>query len=64
MKLHATLIGGGGGRGIKMIKALVAKFHPLDNGSIQSIMTSLQNLQLPDSNDLSKYRDKLENLNM
>jgi hypothetical protein len=51
-------------RGIKMIKALVAKFHPLDNGSIQSIMTSLQNLQLPDSNDLSKYRDKLENLNM
>jgi len=27
-------------------------------------MSSLQNLQLPDSDDLSKYRDKLENLNM
>jgi hypothetical protein len=52
------------GRGIEMIKVLVAKFHPLDNGSIQSIMSSLHNLQLPDSDDLSKYKDKLENFNM
>jgi len=53
-----------GGHGIKMIKALVDKYHPLDNGKIQSIMASMQNLQLPDSKDLSKYRDKLENLNL
>jgi hypothetical protein len=31
---------------------------------LQSIMTSLQNLQLPDSNNLSKYKHKMENLNM
>jgi len=27
-------------------------------------MSSLHNLQLPESEDLSKYKDKLENLNM
>jgi hypothetical protein len=54
----------GGGRGIEMIKALVDKFHPLDAGAIQSIMSSIQNLQLQDSEDLNIYRDKLENLNL
>jgi hypothetical protein len=53
-----------GGRGIEMIKALVDKYHPLDNGAIQSIMATMQNLQLHDSDDLSKYKDKLENLNL
>jgi hypothetical protein len=33
----------GGGRGIEMLKALVDKFHPLANGTIQSIMASMQN---------------------
>jgi len=53
-----------GGRGIEMIKALVHKFHPLDAGAIQAIMSSMQSLQLSDSEDLSIYRDKLENLNL
>ncbi len=53
-----------GGRGIEMIKALVDKFHPLDNGAIQSIMSSLQSLQLQDNEDLSTYKDKMDNLNM
>jgi hypothetical protein len=47
-----------------MIKALVDKFHLLDDGAIQSIMSSVQNLQLLDSEDLSIYKDKLENLNL
>jgi hypothetical protein len=42
----------GGGHGIEMIKALVDKFYPLDNGTIQSSMSSMQNLQLSDSEDL------------
>jgi hypothetical protein len=54
----------GGGRGIEMIKALVDKFHPLEAGAIQSIMSSKQILQLQDSGDLNIYRDKLENLNL
>jgi len=29
-----------GGRGIEMIKALVDKYHPLDNGAVQSIMAT------------------------
>jgi len=47
-----------GGRGIEMIKALVDKFHPLDNGAIQSIMSSLQSLELQDNKDLSTYKIK------
>jgi len=54
----------GGGRGIEMIKALMDKYNPLDNGAIQSIMATMQNLQLHDSDDLSKYKDKLDNLNL
>ncbi len=53
-----------GGQGIKMIKALVDKFHPLDNGAIQSLVSSMQNLQLLDSENLNTYRDKLENLSL
>jgi hypothetical protein len=41
----------------------VDKFHPLDNGAIQLIMVSMQNLQLLDNEDLSTYKDELENLN-
>lgn len=52
----------GGGHGIEMIKALVDKFHPLDNGAIQLIMVSMQKLQLLDNEDLSTYKDELENL--
>jgi len=58
-----NIITWGGGHGIEMIKALVDKFYPLDNGTIQSIMSSMQNLQLSDSEDLV-YKDKLENLNL
>jgi hypothetical protein len=29
-----------GGRGIEMIQALVSKFHPLDDGAIQQIISS------------------------
>ncbi len=36
----------------------------LYNGTIQSIMSSMQNLQLSDSEDLNVYKDKLENLNL
>jgi len=64
LKLYAQHYYPGGGRGIEMLKALVDKFHPLDNGTIQSIIPSMQNLQLPDSDNLSKYKDKLENLNL
>jgi hypothetical protein len=53
-----------GGRGIEMVKALVDKFHPMDNGAIQALMSSMQNLQLLDNEDLSVYKDKLENLNL
>ncbi len=47
-----------------MVKALVDKFHPMDNGAIQALMSSMQNLQLLDNEDLSVYKDKLENLNL
>jgi hypothetical protein len=35
-----------GRRGIKMVKALVNKFHPLDNNAIHSIISSMQSLEL------------------
>jgi hypothetical protein len=54
----------GGGRGIEMIKALVDKFHPMDSGAIQALMSSMHSLQLLDTEDLSVYREKLENLNL
>jgi hypothetical protein len=54
----------GGRHGIEMIKALVDKFHPMDSGAIQALMSSMQSLQLLDTEDLSVYRDKLENLNL
>jgi hypothetical protein len=38
-----------GGSGIKMVKALVNKFHPLDNNAIQTIITSMQSLELLDT---------------
>jgi hypothetical protein len=53
-----------GGRGIKMIKSLVNKFHPFDNNAIQSIISSMRSLELLDSEDLSVYKDKLENYNL
>jgi hypothetical protein len=53
-----------GGHGIEMIKALVNKFHPLDDNAIQNIITSMQALVLLDTEDLSVYRDKLENYNL
>jgi hypothetical protein len=49
-----------GGRGIEMLKALVDKFHPLDHNAIQNIISSMQNLTLLDTEDLSTYKDKLE----
>jgi hypothetical protein len=53
-----------GGRGIEMVKALVNKFHPLDNNAIQSIISSMLALELLDAKDLSVYKDKLENYNL
>jgi hypothetical protein len=35
-----------GGRGIKMIKAVVDKFHPLDDQAIQNIISSMPSLEL------------------
>jgi hypothetical protein len=53
-----------GGRGIEMIKALVNKFHPMDERAIENIISSMQFLTLADTEDLSVYRDKLENYNL
>jgi hypothetical protein len=53
-----------GGHGIEMVKALVNKFHPMDNNAIQNIISSMQALVLLDTEDLSVYRDKLENYNL
>jgi hypothetical protein len=53
-----------GGRGIEMVKALVNKFHPLDDGAVQQIITSMQSLELHDHEDLSVYKNKLENFNL
>jgi hypothetical protein len=47
-----------------MIKALVDKFHPMDDRTIQEIISSMQSLVLADTEDLSAYRDKLENYNL
>jgi hypothetical protein len=53
-----------GGPGIEMAKALVNKFHPLDNNTIQTIISSMQALELLDIEYLSVYKDKLENYNL
>jgi hypothetical protein len=53
-----------GGRGIEMIKALVDKFHHMDERAIQTIISFMQSLTLVDTEDLSVYRDKLENYNL
>jgi hypothetical protein len=53
-----------GGRGIEMVRALVNKFHPLDDNAIQNIISSMQTLTLLDTEDLNIYRDKLENYNL
>jgi hypothetical protein len=50
-----------GGRGIKMVKALINKFHPMDNRAIQNIISSMQTLNFADNEDISIYHDKLEN---
>jgi hypothetical protein len=47
-----------------MIKALVDKFHPMVDRAIQSIISSMQSIALADTEDLSTYRDKLENYNL
>jgi hypothetical protein len=47
-----------------MINALVDKFHPLDAHAIQNIVSSMQTLELSGMEDLSNYRDKLENYNL
>jgi hypothetical protein len=52
------------GRGIEMIKVLADEFHPMDDLAIQNIISSLQNLVLADTEDLSEYWDKLENFNL
>jgi hypothetical protein len=52
------------GRRIEMIKALVNKFHPFHEWAIQTIILSMQNLELLDTEDLSIYRTKLENYNL
>jgi hypothetical protein len=53
-----------GGKGIEMVKRLVDKFHPMDDRAIQAIISSMQSLVLADTEDLSSYRDKLENYNL
>jgi hypothetical protein len=53
-----------GGRGIEMIRALVNKFHLLDNNAIQNIISLMQNLVLLDTEDLSTYKDKHDNYNL
>jgi hypothetical protein len=53
-----------GGRGIEMIQALVNKFHPMDNRAIHTIISSMQSLTLVDTEELSVYKDKLENYNL
>jgi len=47
-----------------MIRALVDKFHPMVDRAIQSIISSMQSIALADTEDLSTYRDKLENYNL
>ncbi len=47
-----------------MMKALIKKIHPLNNHEIQNIISSMQSLELHDSEDLSVYKDKLENYNL
>ena len=47
-----------------MVKALVDKFHPMDDRAIQEIILSMQYLVLADTEDLSIYRDILENYNL
>jgi hypothetical protein len=46
-----------GSRGIEMMKALINKFHPLNNHEIQNIISSMQSPELLDSEDLSVYKD-------
>jgi hypothetical protein len=46
-----------------MVKRLVDKFQPMDDRAIQAIISSMQSLVLADNEDLSIYRDKLENYN-
>jgi hypothetical protein len=53
-----------GGQGIEMIKALVSKFYPLDNWKIQTIFSSMQMLELLDTEDFSIHQDRLENYNL
>jgi hypothetical protein len=53
-----------GGHRIEMVKVLVNKFHPLDDGAVQQIIASMQSLELPDYEDLSAYKNKLENFNL
>jgi hypothetical protein len=53
-----------GGQGIEMIQALVNKFHPMDNRAIHTIISSMQSLTLADTEELSVYKDKLENYNL
>jgi hypothetical protein len=53
-----------GGQGIEMIEALVNKFYPLDNREIQTIFSSMQMLELLDTEDFSIHQDKLENYNL
>jgi hypothetical protein len=47
-----------------MIHALVNKFNPLDEDAVQSLMSSIQTLELLDMEDLSIYHDKHENFNL
>jgi hypothetical protein len=47
-----------------MIRALVSKFNPLDEGAVQALMLLIQSLELLDTEDLCVYHDKLENLHL
>ncbi len=62
--LHAQQFYLGGDRGVEMVRTLADKFNPLDAGAVQSIMATVQNLTLLDTEDLSTYKDKLENYNL
>jgi hypothetical protein len=62
--LHAQQFYLGGGRGVEMVHALADKFNPLDARAVQSIMSAIQPLTLLDTEDLSIFKDKLENYNL
>jgi hypothetical protein len=52
------------GHGIEMLCFFINKSHPLDNRSIQNIISSMQSLTFLDTEDWHRNQDKLENYNL